>query len=110
MSTRNSKESTAPRYAPERRTFATAAPTWGCGSAGRWVTCTFLFGNAAEIASPVGLSVRWPWATAHFITALMYRLTGPAVSVFVVQIGSSTAMTSVSVTASTGLSPSRGNT
>ena len=26
VSTRNSKESTAPRYAPERRTFAPAAP------------------------------------------------------------------------------------
>lgn len=79
---------------PERRAFATAAPICEWGSTARWVTCALLFGNAAKIASPTGLSVRWPCASAHFITALMRRLTRPAVPVFVVQIGSSTAMTS----------------
>ncbi len=66
-------------------------------------------GNAAETASR-GLSARWPCPTARFITALMRRLTRPAVSVFAVQIGSSTAMTSLPAPASTGMSPSRGNT
>ena len=67
----------------------------------------FFFSSAAEIASPAGSSGRWPWATAHFITVPMRRLTRPAVSVFVVQIGSSTAMRSVPVTASTGI-PKKG--
>ena len=72
------------------------------------MTCALLFGNAAEIASLAGLSARWPCATAYFITALMRRLTRPAVSVLVVQIGSSTAMTSLPVTASTGMSAEPG--
>ena len=55
-----------------------------------------------------GLSARWACPTARFITALMRRLTRPAVSVFAVQIGSSTAMTSLPAPASTRMSSSRG--
>ena len=59
-------------------------------------------GSAAEMASPAGSSERWPWATAHFITAPMRRRTRRAVSRLVVQIGSSTSITSAVVILLTG--------
>ncbi|MCE2425695.1 MAG: hypothetical protein J4F45_11470 [Pseudomonadales bacterium] len=108
VSTRNSNASRTPGQAWQRRTRASAAWTSACGSA-RWCRCTAaVFGNAAEIASPAGLSARRPCATAHFITAPMRCLTRPAVTRLVDQMGSSTAMTSALVTASTVLPPMRG--
>ena len=50
--------------------------------------------TAAPIASPAGLSSRWPCATLHRITAPIYCRTRRAVWRFSFQIGSSTAITS----------------
>ena len=71
---------------------------------------TAVFGSAAESTSPAGLSSRYPCATAHFITAPMRWRTRPAVTRLVDQIGSSTAMTSAVVTASTRFRARRGRT
>ena len=98
-----------PGLASHSRTRASAARTSACGSA-RWWRCTAaVLGSAAEIASPAGLSGRSPCATAHFITAPMRCRTRLAVTLLVDQMGSSTAMTSALVTASTVLAPSRGS-
>ena len=110
VSTRSSNASTVPRHASQRRTRASAARTSACGRARWWRGLTAFLGRASEIASPAGLSARWPWATAHFITAPMRWRTRRAVSRLAVQMGSSTVMTSALVTALTVLPPSAGST
>ena len=54
------------------------------------------------MASPAGLSSRWPWATAHRITAPIRWRTRRAVTRFSFQMGSSTAITSAVLIRSTG--------
>ena len=72
------------------------------------LTGTALLGIAAVMASPAGLSCRWPWATAHFMTVPIRRLTFRAVSCLLNQIGVSAVIASAVVTLSISVSPKCG--
>ena len=60
------------------------------------------------MASPAGLSCRWPCAIAHFMMAPIRCRTRRAVSRLSCQMGSRTAITSAVVMADTRSRPSRG--
>ena len=81
------------------------AATCACGSAFWCWRRTLFFGNAADTASPAGLSSRYPCATAHFMTAPMRCRTRRAVSRLVDQMGSSTSTTSAVLMRSTRFAP-----
>ena len=69
-----------------------ATSVWGSA---RWCRrLPMLEGSAAVMASPAGLSVRYPWAMAQRMTAPMRWRTRLAVSGRVCQIGSRQAITS----------------
>ena len=65
VNTMNSSESRNPgRAGGIPRTLASALATSRCGTALKCRGCLAFLGSAAVIASPAGLSARWPWAMA----------------------------------------------
>ena len=84
---------------------ATAPATSRWGRASRCRTGVGRLGSAARTASPAGLSIRYPCAIAHRMTALIRWWTFRAVTYFPVQIGISVAMMSAVVTSSTARPP-----
>ena len=90
------------------RMAATAAPTSAKANARGGVVVCPPRGKAAVMASPAGLSSRWPSTIAHLMTADTLLRTFMAVGRLWAQIGASTPSTSALVISDTSLGPSVG--